>query len=152
MSVVSLKPKRRAQVYDYSPDTGTSFKDSGFTNYVAKLAEPVLPNSRRSSQQLNDDSRATGNESGDWQQMLYAVNAELVSALISTFPADRETVCIRPVQLKQQLSFTKSEHLAQATPDQEVAEDTLVEFQWSKRRHLIRKLVREFSEQTHADY
>lgn len=152
MSVVSRKTKRRPQIYDYSPDTGISFNESGFTTYVAKLAEPVLPGSRRGSQQLNDDSRVTGKDSSDWQQLLYAVNAELVSALISTFPADRETVCIRPVQLKQQSSFTKSEPMAQAAPDQELAEDPLVEFQWSKRRHIIRKLVREFSEQTHADY
>lgn len=152
MSVVSLKAKRRTQVYDYSPDTGTSFKDSDFTSYFAKLAKPVLPSSRRSSPKVDEECRVPEIANGDWEQMVYAVNTELVSALINAFPADRETVCIRPVQLMRHLTAINPDDALKNTFDQELAEDPLVEFQWSKRRHMIRKLVREFSEQTHADY
>ena len=152
MSALSLTMRRGFHADKYLPEITTGFADLAKASRLTNWLHQILPGQRASSFLQEDEITMIDSEAGKWSQELRHANAVLVTALIEASSIGSENDSTRPVTLTRLTGLTASATAA-TNPFNDVSiSEEPVDFHWSKAHYRIHQLVREFSEQTHANY
>lgn len=152
MSTGSLSLRRGFYADKYLPEISTGLADLAKASRLTNWLHQILPERRATSLVPDDANQTIGTEPEKWSQELRRANAVLMTALIEASSIGSANDSTRPVTLGRLAGCTVSAN-ASANPfmDVSVSEEP-ADFHWSKEHYRIHQLVREFSEQTHANY